>query len=273
MFYQLIPGLRFHYLCKFLPGRPIESLQPYVVEQRCSRSCALSSGRQQTHWRDRRSNDKEEITSVRKTSPSAATKPENSSLPHETCVITSETEHSLELISPVKNTATDEKLVAGGCVYESPDEEVDASSHLLVSMGESMELNESQDLGINQVNCTKEDVNAFTGSSLRSLEIVNLQVDRVLRVMIDLLHPDGRSMQGGFEVVFLSHSIGQPVISWVFTRFSRVKCSSSGRAEELLVLQVSLGLPLATFIAFVPTTVVSHLSAWMIWRGIKWMET
>ncbi|EYB81857.1 hypothetical protein Y032_0373g195 [Ancylostoma ceylanicum] len=171
---------------------PTESFQPYLVEQRCSRS---TTARRQTHdWNDRRNNVKERDVSVRSASPRTTMEP---GLPRDTCVPSSDTEYSLEPTSERNaNGDIDEKVVAGECGNELADVDVEAGSNVPVPIEESTELGETE--GSNsktQVNCSKEDIDDFIENSLHSLENVSFQVDRVLRVMIDFLHPDGRSMQ------------------------------------------------------------------------------
>ncbi|RCN28354.1 hypothetical protein ANCCAN_25902 [Ancylostoma caninum] len=173
-----------------------ESLKPYLVEERCSRSC---TGRKQTHdWRDRRCNVKEGAISVRSVSPRTVSEPENANLPCDASVPPSDTEYSLGLTSERNpNGEIDGKVDAGECMSALADVKVEAGSGLPVPAVESVELQATDDLNSKtQVNCSKEDVDAFIGNSLRSLEDVSFQVDRVLRVMIDFLHPDGRSLLG-----------------------------------------------------------------------------
>ncbi|KHJ89746.1 hypothetical protein OESDEN_10421 [Oesophagostomum dentatum] len=57
-----------------------------------------------------------------------------------------------------------------------------------------LEHDENHDLK-EQVDCLEEDLDTFFESSLTPLEQCDPQVNRVLRVMIDILHPDARRMQ------------------------------------------------------------------------------
>ncbi|KAL6742824.1 hypothetical protein Aduo_015932 [Ancylostoma duodenale] len=174
--------------------RPAESLEPFIVEERCSRS---STGRKQIHdWRDRRSNVQERGIAVRSVSPRLASEPENASLPCDTCVPPSDTEYSLGLTSERNTNGEINEMVASESMSSLTDVKVEAGSDLPVPNVESVKLQETDDLNSKtQVNCLKEDVDAFIGNSLRSLVDVNFHVDRVLRVMMDFLHPDGRSIQ------------------------------------------------------------------------------